>query len=243
MQRGLTWAVDIVGIQKVFSLQVRLTDPPQQTGGRPGKHPITSEDARAVKDVLNGFPPHRWPTVKGGKTSRWVAMRVRIADGVPNKRGLHLPGEEVWIVGEKRRGGAVKYYTTTHSASTPLTHLIRDIKARWACEVLHLQCKEELSLDHFEGRSLRGLEHHVALVLLMLLFLQTLRSPPGERFQPALTVPQARRAVCQALESLRTFRGSSGAAPRKCDPTQRNAQPPHLCSFWRHGSTLESALV
>ncbi|MFB9991965.1 IS701 family transposase [Deinococcus oregonensis] len=201
--RGLTWAVGIVGIQKVFSLQVTLTDPPQQTGGRPGKHPITSEHSCAVKDVLKEFPPYRWHTVKGGKTSRWVAKRVRIADGVPNKRGLHLPGEEVWIVGEKRRGGEVKYSATNHPASTPMTHLVRDIKARWACEVLHLQCKEELGLDHFEGRSLLGLEHHVILVLLTLLFLQTLRAPTGARTQDALTLPQARRTVSYALEYSR----------------------------------------
>ncbi|AWN22175.1 IS701 family transposase [Deinococcus irradiatisoli] len=217
-QRGLTWAVGIVGIQKVFSLQVTLTDPPQQTGGRPGKHALTSETARAVKDVLHGFPPYRWHTVKGGKTSRWVAMRVRIADGVPNKRGLHLPGEEVWIIGEKRRGGVVKYYATNHPAGTPLTHLVRDIKARWACEILHLQCKEELGLDHFEGRSLQGLEHHVVLVLLTLLFLQTLRSPRGERSQQDVTVPQARRAASHALETLLPARCPHCGEHIRCPP-------------------------
>ncbi|MET4449659.1 SRSO17 transposase, partial [Bradyrhizobium sp. GM2.2] len=30
------------------------------------------------------------------------------------------------------------------------------IKARWICEQAHQQLKEELGLDHFEGRSWQG---------------------------------------------------------------------------------------
>ncbi|RVT69698.1 IS701 family transposase, partial [Agrobacterium sp. CNPSo 2736] len=34
------------------------------------------------------------------------------------------------------------------------------IKARWVCEQAHQQMKEELGLDHFEGRSWQGLHRH-----------------------------------------------------------------------------------
>ena len=34
------------------------------------------------------------------------------------------------------------------------------------CEQMHQQLKEELGLDHFEGRSWRGLHHHALLCLL-----------------------------------------------------------------------------
>jgi SRSO17 transposase len=34
------------------------------------------------------------------------------------------------------------------------------IKARWVCEQAHQQPKEELGLDHFEGRSWHGLHTH-----------------------------------------------------------------------------------
>ncbi|BDP44381.1 DDE transposase (plasmid) [Deinococcus aetherius] len=176
--RGLTWAVGIVGHQKVFGEHVTVHDPPPkaQVKGRPGKHPIPSEQARPVRDVLHALPPYRWHTVKGGKKSRWVVVRARIANGVEDARGRHLPGELVWIVGEKRRGGEIKYYVTNHSPTTSKAQLVRDLKARWACETLHQQAKEELGLDHFEGRSWRGLTHHVALVLLTMLFLQTVRA-------------------------------------------------------------------
>jgi len=34
--------------------------------------------------------------------------------------------------------------------------LAATIKARWVCEQAHQQLKEELGLDHFEGRSWTG---------------------------------------------------------------------------------------
>jgi SRSO17 transposase len=40
------------------------------------------------------------------------------------------------------------------------------IKARWACEQAHQQLKEELGLDHFEGRSWRGLHHHALMTMI-----------------------------------------------------------------------------
>jgi SRSO17 transposase len=43
------------------------------------------------------------------------------------------------------------------------------------CEQAHQQLKEELGLDHFEGRSWRGLHRHALLTLIAYLFLQHLR--------------------------------------------------------------------
>ena len=40
---------------------------------------------------------------------------------------------------------------------------------------MHQQIKDELGLDHFEGRSWRGLHHHALLCLLAFAFLQHLR--------------------------------------------------------------------
>src|SRR5258707_10992147 len=45
----------------------------------------------------------------------------------------------------------------TCPANTDLRTLAATIKARWICEQAHQQMKEELGLDHFEGRSWQGL--------------------------------------------------------------------------------------
>jgi hypothetical protein len=49
------------------------------------------------------------------------------------------------------------------------------IKARWVCEQAHQQLKEELGLDHFEGRSWRGLHRHALMAMIAYAFLQHLR--------------------------------------------------------------------
>ena len=96
--------------------------------------------------------------------ARFTAMRVRVADGPPQRIGhlgqQHLPGEEVWLVGEHRSTGERKYYLSNLPADTPLKPLAGAIKARWVCEQAHQQLKEELGLDHFEGRSWQGLHRH-----------------------------------------------------------------------------------
>ena len=49
------------------------------------------------------------------------------------------------------------------------------IKARWVCEQAHQQLKEELGLDHFEGRSWTGLHRHALMSMIAFAFLQHLR--------------------------------------------------------------------
>src|SRR4051812_42787672 len=56
-----------------------------------------------------------------------------------------------------------------------LEELAALIKARWACEQAHQQLKEELGLDHFEGRSWTGLHRHALMAMLAFCFLQHLR--------------------------------------------------------------------
>ena len=106
-------------------------------------------------------------------------MRVRVADGpevrLQGRTGQHLPGDEVWLVGEHRSSGERKYYLSNLPPDTPLKRLACLIKARWVCEQAHQQLKEELGLDHFEGRSWRGLHRHALLTLIAYLFLQHLR--------------------------------------------------------------------
>jgi SRSO17 transposase len=111
--------------------------------------------------------------------AKFAAMRVRVADGpevrLHGRTGQHLPGDEIWLVGEHRSSGERKYYLSNLPPDTPLKQLASLIKARWVCEQAHQQLKEELGLDHFEGRSWRGLHRHALLTLIAYLFLQHLR--------------------------------------------------------------------
>ena len=90
-----------------------------------------------------------WRTgTKGKLKARFAAIRVRIADGPPqrirDKGQQHLPGEEAWLIGEHRMSGDNKFYLANLPAKTDLRTLAATIKARWICEQAHQQLKEEL---------------------------------------------------------------------------------------------------
>jgi SRSO17 transposase len=178
---GLLWAAGIARIQKVYPADVQMIAAPP-TRGRPRKTPIPDEEAVAAEAMLakSSWQRITWRRgTKGPLRAKFAAMRVRVADGpkvrLQGRTGQHLPGDEVWLVGEHRSSGERKYYLSNLPPDTPLKQLASLIKARWVCEQAHQQLKEELGLDHFEGRSWRGLHRHALLTLIAYLFLQHLR--------------------------------------------------------------------
>jgi len=176
--RGLVWAVGIPKHQKVYPHDVALIFP-VSGHGRPRQHPIPDILSVAVETTLAAA---RWRTVswrrgtKGRLSARFAAKRIRIADGPPqrilDKGQQHMPGEEAWLVGEWRSNGERKYYLSNLPADTALKQLAGAIKARWVCEQAHQQMKEELGLDHFEGRSWKGLHRHCLMTMIAYAFLQ-----------------------------------------------------------------------
>ena len=179
-ERNLSWAVGILPTQKVYPADVTLTDPERKATGRPRKHPLPSAASVAAAELIEAraeaFRAISWRTgTKGPLRAKFAALRVRVADGPVAARAQHLPGEEVWLVGEHRSSGERKYYLSNLPADAALGTLAAAIKARWVCEQMHQQMKDELGLDHFEGRSWRGLHHHALLCQLAFAFLQHLR--------------------------------------------------------------------
>jgi SRSO17 transposase len=176
--RGLTWAVGIPRIQKVYPADVTSAMPAPKPQGRPRRHPVPSVASTPAEQVLAGARWRRltWRTgTKGPLSARFAAVRVIVADGTQNATGQHLPGEAAWLVGEWRDTGERKFYLTNHPERTALRALAAAIKARWSCEQAHQQLKEELGLDHFEGRTWLGLHHHALMTLISFAFLQHLR--------------------------------------------------------------------
>lgn len=179
--RELCWAVGIPRHQKVYPADVQLIFPVAERG-RPRLRHVPDVKSMAAHSILEGA---KWRQVswrrgtKGRLVARFAAMRVRIADGAPQRIGnagaQHMPGEEVWLVGEHRSNGERKYYLSNLPAETPIKDVAGAIKARWICEQAHQQLKEELGLDHFEGRSWVGLHRHALMTMIAYAFLQTRR--------------------------------------------------------------------
>ena len=185
--RNLAWAVGIPRHLKVYPVDVRLIWPVTRRG-RPRRRPVPDILSMPAENMLAGA---KWQTVswrtgtKGKLKARFAAVRVRTADGPPqrirDKGQQHLPGDEAWLIGEHRSSGEKKYYLANLPAATSLRTLAATIKARWICEQAHQQLKEELGLDHFEGRSWQGLHRHALMTMLAFAFLQHRRLKTARR--------------------------------------------------------------
>ena len=176
--RKLAWAVGIPRHLKVYPLGVQLIWPVAKRG-RPRRRHVPDILSIPAEDMLADA---KWRTVswrtgtKGKLKARFAAVRVHTADGPPqrirDKGQQHLPGDEAWLIGEHRASGEKKYYLANLPAATDLRSLAATIKARWICEQGHQQLKEELGLDHFEGRSWQGLHRHALMTMVAFAFLQ-----------------------------------------------------------------------
>ena len=176
--RKLAWAVGIPRHLKVYPFGVQLIWPVAKRG-RPRRRHVPDILSMPAEDMLADA---KWQTVswrtgtKGKLKARFAAVRVRTADGPPqrirDKGQQHLPGDEAWLIGEHRASGEKKYYLANLPAASDLRTLAATIKARWICEQAHQQLKEELGLDHFEGRSWQGLHRHALMTMIAFAFLQ-----------------------------------------------------------------------
>jgi SRSO17 transposase len=223
--RGLAWAVGIPRHLKVYPVDVQLIWP-VAVRGRPRQRHIPDHLSMAAEDMLADA---KWRNVswrngtKGKLRARFAAVRIRTADGPPqrirDKGQQHLPGDEAWLIGEHRSSGEKKYYLASLSAKTDLRTLAATIKARWICEQAHQQLKEELGLDHFEGRSWQGLHRHALMTMIAYAFLQHRRLAKARRekknqraatsTKPASRAPRHRRAhhstAASAMPALPTM--------------------------------------
>jgi len=180
-QRGLRWAVtvSVQPTQKVYPADVELSMQATNPGaGRPAKYPQPSTPSVSVVQMIDMLGPKAlrrcsWRCgTKGMLSARFASVRVCVADGTLVSHGQHLPGQAARLVCEARSSGERKYYFTNHPTNTPRRTLVRAIKARWGCEQAHQQLKDELGLDHYEGRSWLGLHHHALLTMIAFTYLQ-----------------------------------------------------------------------
>ena len=228
-ERGLTWALGIGPTQKVFPADVTLAPRPRSATGRPAKHPVPSAPSVEAAKLFAALPRRASRSLswrrgtKGPLKARFAAVRVRVADGPVAARAQHLPGDEAWLVCEERAAGERKYHLANHPAETPLRVLAAAVKARWACEQMHQQMKQELGLDHFEGRSWRGLHHHALRCQIAFAFLQHLRlggktpRPPQRRPAAGTLAPRgaptANRGAPRPPRTMSRVRTPVAAAP------------------------------
>ena len=105
---------------------------------------------------------------------------------------------EVWLLCERDLGSTpkTKYYLVDLPSTASLPAVVRLAHQRWAIEQQYQELKDEIGLDHFEGRSLPGWQRHVVLTAIAYSFLQIERRRRG---QTHLTLPRVRAVIQEVL--------------------------------------------
>jgi len=174
-QRGLPYIVGVTEDFAVFTEQPRWQLPPWSGRGRPATRQRLAEDsprpvslAELAKQVKRRRVTWREGT-KGKLSGRFAWLRVWPAQGW--QTGQCAGQGPVWLLIEEQADGKIKYAFSNLPEGTSLKRAVRLWKSRWPVEQGYQQMKEELGLDHFEGRSWRGFHHHAAMVMLAYGFL------------------------------------------------------------------------
>jgi hypothetical protein len=81
-----------------------------------------------------------------------------------------------------------KYYVLHLPDTTALVDLVALARSRWPIEQQYRELKDDLGLDHFEGRTYRGWAHHVVLTAVAFTFLQIERGRATVAPRPTLPV-------------------------------------------------------
>ena len=174
-RRGLCYVLGVTGEMVVFTEEPRWQAPQPSPRGRPRRRHRLQEDSAvplSLRQVAARTPLRKvtWRAgTRGPMTGRFAWLRVWPAHGWATGDCAGEP--PFWLLIEEQPDGTIKYAFSNLPADTSRMQAVRLWRERWKIEQGYQQMKEELGLDHFEGRSWRGFHHHATLVMLAFGFL------------------------------------------------------------------------
>lgn len=201
----LPYAVGISSHLTVFHKRPRVAAPQPIGRGRPRTRlrMVKAIAPIAVRALAMRLPRSAWRRVtwrngtRPKRAARFAAVRVTPAHEW--RHGRLAP--EIWLLCEEETGAKVrlKYYFVHLPATASLRALVRLAHQRWAIEQQYQELKSELGLDHFEGRTYPGWQHHVVLTAVAHAYIQRERMRRGSA---TLTFPAVRAIVQEIFTAL-----------------------------------------
>lgn len=187
--RGLSYVVAIKGDTTLWPPGSGPLPPAPYTGrGRPPTRVRRSIDHQPVtaRELAHSLPEEAWSTLnwregtRGTMRSRFAALRVRPAHRDELRREAR-PVEWLLVEWPVEEAEPTDFWLSTVPEDVELTELVSLAKIRWRIERDYQELKDELGLDHYEGRGWRGFHHHGVLCMAAYAFLAAERgrlSPP-----------------------------------------------------------------
>jgi len=184
--RNESYVVGVHGTTEVFleSPVFVETPPKRRKRGRPAKYPkLIETNPLPVKVSALGaqVQEDQWERLELRRNSKGdplvveaVSLRVWPSQGY--LKGIRH--EQAWLIIERRMKGReyeLRYFFSNMPQDMPTIEMVRLYHERYWIEQGYQQLKEELGLDHHEGRSWIGWHRHVLLVFLAFGYLSVLR--------------------------------------------------------------------
>jgi SRSO17 transposase len=175
-ERDLEYVVQVKGVTSAQPADAVPVAPEYQGRGRP---PVARYPEKPVnlRELVLAAGREQTRTIgwrqgdRGPLTGQFIALRVRPANDAQRHDDGVLP--EAWLLAEwpEEKDEPVKYWLSNLPPDTSLKTLVQLAKLRWRVEHDYRELKQCLGLDHYEGRTYGGLQHHLTCVTVAHAFL------------------------------------------------------------------------
>ena len=186
--RGLSYCVAVEPRAKAWTSAPVGSPPP--AAGRPQPKDLLPAPKR-LDQIARELPARAWRRLswregtRGPMQGRFARVPIWASHGYTQRQhGGERVREWLFVEWPPDKEAPTDYWLAHLGSATKtptLKHLVGLARERWRVEQDYRELKDELGLDHFEGRSWAGWHHHVALTCLAHLFLQSERRRPAAR--------------------------------------------------------------
>lgn len=169
----LSYVVGIKGNTSVWGPGVKPKKPKKHVGKGPQRKRIQYTEGHqpeSVKDIALNLKDDAWRYIEWREGSNdtlggwFTAIRIRVAHR-DHTRSTLRPEQWLLIEWPEEEQEPSKYWLSNLPESTSVKHLVYTAKMRWHIERDYQELKNELGLNHYEGRNWRGFHHHATLCI------------------------------------------------------------------------------
>ena len=160
----------------------------------------TASPGQKLRQLAEGFTPAQWQAAAwqaadGEKRATRLAWKeIYLHSDLDEKSGAWPP---CWLVADWPQGQADPYHVYVAWLKQPPAkgRTLRLSRGRWAIEQYFQRGKDDLGLDHYEGRSWRGFHHHLTMSAVAYLFVVVDYLRAKKNFRPDVGTGLARDAT------------------------------------------------